>query len=112
MSRSGAVDADQIRARAYELWHHDGCPEGGALDYWLRAEAELAAEDAPNSTAEAPRAADEPAAKPRAAKARPAASRTTDAKAAPAKSGLSDAAVAERADTLTKQRRTRKKAEG
>ena len=42
MSAIAAKDPDQIRERAYQLWQADGCPEGLALDYWLRAEADLA----------------------------------------------------------------------
>jgi hypothetical protein len=44
MSPRAANDPDQIRERAYQLWQADGCPEGLALDYWLRAEADLAGE--------------------------------------------------------------------
>lgn len=31
----------QIASRAYEIWEHEGRPNGKALDHWLRAEAEL-----------------------------------------------------------------------
>jgi hypothetical protein len=32
---------DRIRARAYELWESDGCPQGRDLDYWSMAEREI-----------------------------------------------------------------------
>jgi Protein of unknown function (DUF2934) len=35
---------ERLRRRAYELWQQEDRPEGRALDHWLRAEAELAAE--------------------------------------------------------------------
>ena len=34
-----------IRARAYELWKHAGCPDGQALEHWLDAERELFSDD-------------------------------------------------------------------
>lgn len=36
----------KIEARAYEIWVHEGCPEGHDLDHWLRAESEIASESA------------------------------------------------------------------
>jgi hypothetical protein len=30
-----------IRQRAFELWQAEGCPDGLALEFWLRAEREL-----------------------------------------------------------------------
>lgn len=39
----------RIRARAYELWEQDGCPEGREQDHWLRAEREVVGTEAPNS---------------------------------------------------------------
>lgn len=36
----------KIRERCYLLWEGEGRPEGRALDHWLRAEAELRAEEA------------------------------------------------------------------
>lgn len=65
MSARAAGDPDQIRERAYQLWQADGCPEGLALDYWLRAEADLAGEgdagDAANAAGGKPSAPmDEP----------------------------------------------------
>ncbi len=32
---------ERVERRAFELWEQDGRPEGRALDYWLRAEAEI-----------------------------------------------------------------------
>lgn len=65
MSTIAANDPDQIRERAYQLWQADGCPEGLALDYWLRAEADLAgAGDAGDTAAgddKPPAPMDEPA---------------------------------------------------
>ena len=29
--------AEAMRRTAYFLWEQDGCPEGRAFDYWLRA---------------------------------------------------------------------------
>ena len=40
----GKMTADPqqaIRERAYALWEQDGRPDGKALEYWLRAEAEM-----------------------------------------------------------------------
>jgi hypothetical protein len=34
---------DHIAARAFELWHARGCPDGSAEQDWLEAEAELQA---------------------------------------------------------------------
>ena len=31
-----------IHQLAYSIWPREGCPEGKALDHWLRAKAELA----------------------------------------------------------------------
>jgi hypothetical protein len=47
------ADADRVRQRAYELWEQAGRPEGHHVDFWLRAEAELAAEQEPGSPAPA-----------------------------------------------------------
>jgi hypothetical protein len=33
----------EIARRAYAIWEREGRPNGGELDHWLRAEAELAA---------------------------------------------------------------------
>lgn len=100
MSTSGATDVDAIRHRAYQLWNEDGCPEGRAVEYWLRAEAELGTGES-EAAPSLPQAADEPAAAPRpargAAKAKPA-SKTAD------ETG--------RRESLGQQRRPRSKAEG
>jgi hypothetical protein len=32
----------RIQERARELWREDGCPEGRDMEYWLKAEEELA----------------------------------------------------------------------
>ncbi|MBJ6989140.1 DUF2934 domain-containing protein [Devosia sp. MC521] len=31
------VMAERVRQTAYFLWEQDGCPEGQAMDYWLKA---------------------------------------------------------------------------
>lgn len=36
-----SVTHQAVASRAYELWEHDGKPEGNDLFYWLKAEAEL-----------------------------------------------------------------------
>jgi hypothetical protein len=41
----------RIKARAFELWHQQGSPEGRALGHWLQAEKEVD-EDADESVAE------------------------------------------------------------
>ena len=35
----------RIRERAYAIWEREGRPEGREHEHWLRAEAEIAAED-------------------------------------------------------------------
>ena len=30
-----------IKERAHAIWEQDGCPDGKALDHWLRAETEI-----------------------------------------------------------------------
>jgi hypothetical protein len=35
----------RIRERAYRIWEEAGRPDGRAVEHWLRAEAEIAAED-------------------------------------------------------------------
>ncbi len=43
--------ATDIEIRAYLIWERAGCPDGSALDHWLEAEAECAAEpDTQDST--------------------------------------------------------------
>jgi hypothetical protein len=34
-------DRTAIALRAWEIWQKEGCPEGRALNHWLRAEQEL-----------------------------------------------------------------------
>jgi Protein of unknown function (DUF2934) len=36
---------ERIRERAYDLWERAGRPEGRAVEYWLQAEREIAAEE-------------------------------------------------------------------
>jgi hypothetical protein len=35
----------RVRERAYEIWEREGHPAGRADQHWLRAEAEIAAEE-------------------------------------------------------------------
>ena len=42
---SGWWHEERIRERAYEIWEGAGRPEGKATDFWLQAEAEIAAEE-------------------------------------------------------------------
>lgn len=35
----------KVRERAYAIWESEGCPEGREVEHWLRAEAEVAAEE-------------------------------------------------------------------
>ncbi len=37
---------EEIAKRAYHIWESKGRPDGNALDHWLQAEAEVAAEAA------------------------------------------------------------------
>ena len=51
-----AIDPElrrRIEEHAYSLWETDGCPEGRALEYWLRAEQAISdqpVQDAPRRT--------------------------------------------------------------
>jgi hypothetical protein len=36
---------ERIRERAYEIWQRAGRPEDKAVEHWLQAEAEIAAEE-------------------------------------------------------------------
>lgn len=56
MTSAVTHDVDRIRARAYRLWQTEGCRDGCCLDYWLRAESELAAEADPSALAPPPAA--------------------------------------------------------
>jgi hypothetical protein len=131
MTSSGSVDVDRIRQRAYELWEQDGCPEGRDMEYWFRAEADLAGTG--GSDLGSPHAGgvegggarsepdlaplDEPGrAAPKRARA-PAKAPTKKAAEGSGKAAGSrkpaggDTAAADRSDYV-QQRRTRKKAEG
>ena len=35
----------KVRERAYAIWESEGRPEGKEVEHWLRAEAEVAAEE-------------------------------------------------------------------
>lgn len=50
------ISNDAIAQRAYELWQEEGCPDGRALEHWLRAEASLRSEPTRETTPR-PRAA-------------------------------------------------------
>ena len=41
---STSPDGSTVAKRAYEIWQREGCPDGRAMEHWLRAEAELTAE--------------------------------------------------------------------
>ena len=38
------IPEDAIRLRSYLIWQQSGCPEGRAIEHWLRAKDELEAE--------------------------------------------------------------------
>lgn len=40
------IPEDLIRQRSYLIWVREGCPHGNALNHWLRAQAEVEAEQA------------------------------------------------------------------
>ncbi len=42
---SGWWHDERIRERAYEIWEREGRPAGKSLEHWLKAEAEIAAEE-------------------------------------------------------------------
>lgn len=42
-----------IRERAYHLWEADGCPEGRAHEYWVRAKESMSSEGSATSRAAA-----------------------------------------------------------
>ena len=42
-AKHGAPPEDAIRSRAYALWEEAGHPDGDGVEFWLRAEKELAA---------------------------------------------------------------------
>lgn len=37
--QKNTVMAERVRQTAYFLWEQDGCPEGQAMAYWLKAKA-------------------------------------------------------------------------
>jgi hypothetical protein len=41
------IPEEAIRMRSYLIWQRAGCPDGKALEHWLRAKDELEAEDRP-----------------------------------------------------------------
>jgi hypothetical protein len=47
-------DRSFLSERAYAIWEKSGCPEGTALEDWLRAEAELAAAPAVQQKSDLP----------------------------------------------------------
>ena len=49
---STGIPEDRIRDRAYALWEADGRPADADKFYWARAERELAAEDAVDTSSE------------------------------------------------------------
>lgn len=71
---------EQVRELAYRLWQEDGAPEGRAMDYWLQAEAALAAIPAKAKTPPKPKTS---AAKPAAAKTKAAEPKTKKSPAKP-----------------------------
>lgn len=46
ISPGSASDAGAIAHRAYEIWQRAGCPDGRAMEHWLQAEVEMAADGA------------------------------------------------------------------
>jgi hypothetical protein len=38
------IPEDAIRLRSYQIWQRQGCPDGKAVEHWLRAKSELEAE--------------------------------------------------------------------
>jgi hypothetical protein len=42
---SGWWHEERTRERAYDLWERAGRPEGRSTEFWLQAEAEIAAEE-------------------------------------------------------------------
>jgi hypothetical protein len=119
--QTGPMDADRIRQRAFELWERDGRPEGRDMDYWFRAEVELAGEDA-SGLETPPAAAGAPSRRPGArsepdvgspGKAGASRPRGQDATGGGKKGAVSrESALAEERGEYVQQRRSRKKAEG
>ena len=42
-SLNKGLDHAAIAHRAWEIWQHEGCPEGRDMEHWLQAEKELGA---------------------------------------------------------------------
>ena len=51
------LNEEDVGRRAILLWEREGRPEGRALDHWLQAEAQLAAEGRPDITTDEARGA-------------------------------------------------------
>ena len=34
-------ETERVRSKAYEIWEHEGKPDGRALDHWLKAERQM-----------------------------------------------------------------------
>ena len=72
MPKPQLITRDQIAERAFEIWEHEGKPQGRDREHWERAEAELQKVMARMAPAKPKRAAKpksaKPAAKPKAAK--------------------------------------------
>ncbi len=41
-----------VAQRAYEIWQREGCPDGRAMEHWLRAEAEIGAQTSARGSAD------------------------------------------------------------
>lgn len=41
----------EIRIRSYQIWEHEGCPDGKAQEHWLQAKQELTGKAAQAKTA-------------------------------------------------------------
>lgn len=48
------ITTQEVEIRSYAIWEQEGCPHGRDLEFWLRAEAELAEEA--QASADAPEA--------------------------------------------------------
>jgi len=109
MSNDGGTNVDQIRERAFRLWQEDGCPEGRSLEYWFRAETELANEAAAGEATHAAGTAPAPMEEP------PPAPGRGRRRAKSAGAGAAATTAAEEAGSrgaYVQQKRTRRKAEG
>ena len=77
MPKAQLITRDQIAERAFEIWEHEGKPDGRDQEHWERAEAELRAHMARMSPAKPKRAA-----KPKAEAAKPETAKPKAAKSA------------------------------